>query len=207
MADSEILSPKLRPPILRTLLFKRPVRIFCGECSGYIPSTLPWICGHCSLENHQTRIYSFLYKCQRCKKRPSAIACPHCRTIWCFEKDGDPTHPARSIQLQIPPPIAEDENKKRIQAHQKKQEDTRFRIDETRLTLELKTLEEQLAAIAGDSHLTKLEKDFLRDQARFLGTKQLVAKWTKIYQELFHDDPKSLSDALTFLKCFEADHA
>src|ERR1041385_8201165 len=75
----------------------KPLRLFCDHCDKYIPSDMEWRCGYCNEENRATRLYSFLNKCQKCKRSPKAVVCPHCQKINFLDKERVGTHPARSF--------------------------------------------------------------------------------------------------------------
>jgi len=74
----------------------KPLRLFCAHCGKYVPSDREWFCGYCDRKNERTKLYSFLRKCQHCKRFPKAYICPHsgCEHLNFLDKIEDIRHPA-----------------------------------------------------------------------------------------------------------------
>lgn len=185
--------------ILKTVLFKSPARIFCGECKKYIPSTMPWVCGFCDMEHPDPRVYSFLYKCKRCKKKPEAFTCPHCGTVWCFNRRADSTHPARKITSRASQPSVETPSDTRRREHSQKQEETRLKIEEAKLELQLKTLEERKKRTSPKSPKEQLEAELESALEAKVGGKEFVRKTRERIKKQFCDDAEAREDWLTAL--------
>src|SRR4051812_44939813 len=60
------------------------MKFFCPCCGKFIKSTIPWVCGVCSEENHRTGLSSFLGACEHCKERPRAFQCSWCSGVIYF---------------------------------------------------------------------------------------------------------------------------
>jgi hypothetical protein len=104
-----------------------------------------------------------------------------------------------------PIPASNDEHQRR--EHKKKKEAVQFKIDEAKLLLELKGLEDQIASTKPASKMEGLQTEFDDDAAIFLGVREIGRKWKKHYEELYRDDPEMLEDALLFLKNWQARRA
>jgi hypothetical protein len=186
---------------------KQAERMFCGECKKYIPDTIKWECGYCDTVHEGSNGYSFLHACAHCGKRPAAFSCPHCKTIWCLEKSGSADLPARLFNVGNPLLTLTNDEESRQRELKKKKEVAQWKIEEAKLLLELKDLEEKIAAKKPKSKMEALEMEFDRDAALFLGVREIARKRKKDYEELYRDDPEMLEDALLLLEKWQADRA
>ena len=207
MATRKTLKPRFEPLLLKTALFKQPVHIFCKQCGKSIPSTWEWVCGYCGHEHRNIRVYSFLYKCQQCKRQPRAFVCPHCKALNRFDKDDSGKYPARKIPVvpppakqpppPPPPPPAESDLERRRREHREELEDLGRKIERAKKLAELKTEEERINV---NSKEDLVEEQFLIEFRAGCRVDDVVAKYTTILTVLHKDDADRLEQRLARLR-------
>lgn len=147
---------------------------------------MEWVCGYCDTRNIRTKLFSFLRKCQHCKRPPKAYICPHlgCEKINFLSKENNDRHPARAFK-DIPPPINE------VEVRQKRVQDRTDQKDEKLHELEIAKLDAQLAIFKGTDLFKKLskreefEKEFSEFREEHLGIELFVEEQLKQYEKEF----------------------
>jgi hypothetical protein len=132
---------KFQERLIFSVLLK-PLRMFCNHCDKFIPSDIAWKCGHCDAENLQTKIYSFLNKCRRCKRSPKSFVCPHCNGYVFLDLSNDSSNPARdsNFKLKEPDVTEEEDHRRYIRGLEMQKFELEREIMVTRLNVELSTL-------------------------------------------------------------------
>lgn len=174
-----------------------PKRLFCEECEGYISSTMPWICAYCGAKHEFARLYSFLYKCKHCKRRPSGVECPRCNTVWLFEQNGN----AKGVAKQLPPkvpeaPVLKTETaaEKRKREHDERMADLRFTQEEAEVLAKIRDAEEKQGPKL-PKQFQKLADDLLSGQAAVFGFTVLASALRK-HWDVVHKDNADLREKL-----------
>jgi hypothetical protein len=196
---------KARGRFKRRLLFGlvfKPLRLFCEHCDKYIPSDMEWKCAHCNHENRATRYYSFLNKCQNCKRLPQAVVCPHCEELNFLDKHKIGSHPASQNSALVPPILPPTKEQIREQSRAEKQEDHADRKDDLNREIEIARLNADLAKCKMSAEfgreriaMEKVRKSFSEHEAHVMGIKMVVKEKRSEYAETFKDDPEGLKDA------------
>jgi ribosomal protein L37E len=193
--DRKINPLKARNRFKARLLFGmvlKPLRLFCQRCDKYMPSDIEWRCAHCGYHNEGTRIYSFLNKCQQCKRPPKSVMCPSCKDVNFLDKDRDGSHPAKPILIlkeeardllrPAGPTQEQIDAEKRAKERMQKSEEHADRKTDISREIEIAELDARLAkwktaaeANSGNAILDNLRKDGERHVLHNMGV-QIVAK-------------------------------
>ncbi|HWA85283.1 MAG TPA: zinc ribbon domain-containing protein [Opitutus sp.] len=173
----------------------KPLRLFCEHCDKYVPSDMPWQCSHCNFENDRTRYYSFLNKCQECKRPPKSYVCPHCGTVNFLDKDQDSAHPARkSTRCVLPEPVIDLREEKQRQ-HEDQKQDLVREIEITKLNARLAQLKASPEFQKELNAREKLEKSFSEHDAHVMGVYMIEKEQRAKHAERHKDDPEMLEKA------------
>jgi hypothetical protein len=175
-------------------LRRKPLRLFCEHCGMFIPSDLMWLCGYCNHENVRTKLYSFLYKCQKCKQPPKALVCPHCEKIIFIDGSKDGRHAARKAGAM--PIDTEDEARlRKARLQEERKADLEHEIVVTRLNAELaalkKTLEPPKKKLAHEA----LEENFSEHDAHVMAAHKIAKREKEENKRKYADDPELLARA------------
>ena len=208
--DRKIHPLKARSRFKARLLFGmvlKPLRLFCQHCDKYMPSDMEWRCAHCGHENWATKYYSFLNKCQNCKRPPKSVACPHCGKLNFLDRDGDGSHPAVRIFVPVPqsplvppvppiiPPTTAQVRAVKRENHADRKEAIQQEIEIAKLNADLVRCKESAEFREELKRMAKLIKNFSEHEADVMGVKMVVKKKRSEYAETFKDDPEGLQDA------------
>jgi hypothetical protein len=70
---------------------KRAIKICCPECSKYIRSNTPWVCGVCGVKNLKVDEFPFVNCCgnAECGAEPKTYQCHHCDALIYLTEDED----------------------------------------------------------------------------------------------------------------------
>lgn len=173
----------------------RPLRLFCERCDAYIPSDMVWVCSYCNFENRITQIYSFLNKCQNCKRPPKSYVCPRCTSVNFLDRDSDGSHPAWGAHaLPNAAPTAamveEDPLEKKRREQLEEREDLQHQIEVARLNERLQELKSSTAFKQEVSAMERLEKSFSEHDAHTMGVHIIAKRERALITEQFKDDPE-----------------
>jgi len=180
---------RYRERLVLGLVFQ-PLRLFCDHCDGYVPSDLEWRCSHCHGENRRTTLYSFLNRCQHCKRPPKSYACPQCGKLNFLDKANDGTHPARRLEPPAVPPGVEEEQERKRRAHGHRKEDLEQEIVEAKLNAELERLKAASELSRKRSPAEKLEKSFAEHDGHVLAAHRIARREQALNAERYADDPE-----------------
>jgi len=219
--DRKIHPLKARNRFKARLLFGmvlKPLRLFCEHCDKYLPSDMEWRCAHCGHENLSTRIYSFLNKCQQCKRSPKSVACPQpgCGKLNFLDKDKDGSHPAVKNSAPAIPPLspeqlqAQERTKHRVKKsedHTDRREDISREIEIARLDAELSKWKASAESFKKKSPLDQLKSDFEQRKMHAMGVHEIAANEYALNKETFKDDPEKQEQADTVVKNWAEDKA
>ena len=187
-------------------LVLRPLRLFCDECSKYVPSNMEWRCGYCGHDNIATRIYSFLNKCKNCKREPKAYVCPHCGVTIFLDRDMVGSHPASKISAPVPPalPVSRDEIRLR------RREDRDDAAEQLNHEIVIAKLNGELAKVKSEmtpaSPLDKLEVSFANRKMVTIGVYQIAQREYALNAVLYKDNPSLREQADAVVKQWVEDH-
>ena len=214
--DRKINPLKARSKFKARLLFGmllKPLRLFCQHCDKYMPSDLQWRCAYCKHNNESTKIYSFLNKCQNCKRSPKSVMCPNCKEVNFLDKDRDGSHPAKPVLildeearalLRPGGPTQEQiEAEKRAKERIKKSEEHIDTKLERSRQIEIAELDARLAkwkveaeANSSDAILNKLRKDGERHVIHNMGVQIVAKELTEKYRQVAPEMTKQNEDAI-----------
>jgi hypothetical protein len=112
---------------LPTLVLRWQLWFDCPHCGKSLSTGQPWRCGRCG-HDHQPIVVCFgtiVSWCQKCRKKPLTLKCPHCRGIIDLVNKPDRRHhatlPAITPIISIAPDI--DESDEEIQQKRKRRRD------------------------------------------------------------------------------------
>lgn len=174
-------------------LFFKPLHLFCEACDKHVPSTMHWKCSHCDFINVRTKYYSFLHKCQQCKREARSYACPHCDKINFLDSTKYAGHPARSSSR--PPPLVETVADKQRKFAEKRME-IQQEIEITELNARLAKLKASPEFQKQVSAKEKLELHFSDHDAHTMGVKAIVRERRREAMEKYKNDPEALEDQM-----------
>ncbi len=191
--------------LLKTAVFKEPTHFFCGECEKYIPSTMDWVCGHCDTTHREVRLHSFLYKCKKCKRKPDAVECPHCKTVWKFSKNGKVKHVARMASNATPPPLpSETEIDKKRRLRKEKNEEKEWEIEDAKLEAKLREAKEE-GAPKSSKKLKDIREKIQSQLEGLFGTLKTTSELREKYRQELKHDPELLKQVLEILDNIDRD--
>jgi hypothetical protein len=181
----------------------KPLRLFCEHCDKYLPSDTEWRCDYCGHHNEATKIYSFLNKCEQCKRAPKAVVCPHsdCRKLNFLDRDRDGSHPAKPIlvlkeearallrpagptQEQIDAEKRAKERMRKSEEHADKKTDINREIEIAELDAQLAKWKAAAEANSGNAILSNLRKDGERHVLHNMGVQIVAKELTEKYKQL-----------------------
>jgi hypothetical protein len=178
----------------------KPLRLFCESCGKYVPSDMEWSCGYCNAHNHRTKLYSFLRKCQHCKRVPKLYICPHCERPNFLGKDKDGQHPARHISM---PPRIITEERQRLQRIEelKHQKDTKeHEVEIAKLDAELLKFKQSTEFKQEKTVREKIEENFSEFEANVMGAQMFAKARTEHFEKEYANDPFMLEQSKLMLK-------
>lgn len=134
--------------------------------------------------------FSFLYRCENCKKAPNSYECPKCREPIFLNRQNDGRHPA-IIQLieELEPDAILEERRK---AHQEQKEGLEHEIEITALSKQLAQLKLSPEFRKEVSAKEKIEKDFSEYDSEMMGVRMLERSLRLKYAVEFRGDPDLL---------------
>jgi hypothetical protein len=177
---------RFRERLVFTLgLRRKPIRLFCEHCGKFIPSDMPWVCGYCDCQNERNNRFSFLHKCERCKRPPNSLTCPHCSEAIYFGQNKDGLHPARGI---APVKIDGFEEIESAKKHEKRKTTYIRRIELARLDAEFTSLKKSLTPSKEESEHESLEKDFAKHDARTMAVHRILKREKESNAKRYADD-------------------
>jgi phage FluMu protein Com len=187
-------------------LVLRPVRLFCDHCDKYVPSDMEWRCGHCNETNRRTKFYSFLNKCQECKRPPKSFICPHCGEVNFLDKDESASHPAVMTSVPPPPPPeTKAEIRARIREKRDEQKETMgHKITMAGLNAELVRLEASTEFLKKKSKMEELEKDWSEFKAHRMGVDEIEERVERMLEKTYPNDPDKREKEMLTLKAWKA---
>jgi hypothetical protein len=176
----------------------KPLRLFCESCDTCVPSNMVWCCAYCGAENTKTRLYSFLNKCEHCKRSPKSYACPQCASINYLDEDSDGTMPARSTAKpsEIPTQTVEEElspEEMKHREHEEKKADIAREMELLGLNAKLVQMKESLAA--PKTARERLERSFEEHEAHAMAIHAIAKEQRDKNAERYKDDPEMLEMA------------
>jgi hypothetical protein len=187
--------------ILTFGLRRKPLKLFCEHCGKFIPSDMEWVCGYCNLRNVRTKLYSFLNKCEQCKRVPKSFHCPHCNATMFFDGPRDDRHPARNnVAPPCPPETEEQAKAKKLLERGERKAELEYEIVCAKLDNDLAALLKQREMYKSKTPDQALEEDFLKDDAQFMGVHKIASEKIKMYEKLYADDPELLEMATLSVK-------
>jgi hypothetical protein len=184
---------KARARFVERLVFGialHPLRLFCTHCGKYVPSDMEWVCGYCDHGNTKTNRFSFLSRCEECRRGPKSFVCPHCGTVHCLDKDADTQHPARKPGPAPVPPLDPREGKR--QAHEERKEDLEHKIAIARLNAELAKVKAEVKPSKTMSAREKLEKSFTEHDTHTMAVHEIAKRERQQNAEKYKDAPDLL---------------
>lgn len=177
-------------------MFLKPVRAVCDHCEDVTPSDMQWRCGYCGHDNSGTRLYSFLNKCQKCKREPKSYGCASCSKINFLDDDRDASRPARRPTAKPPltvppppPPPPEDPGIARKKAHDERLTELAREIELAQLALRLAELKASPLLKKEKTNLEQLEESLATDLGHGLGAHAAADKWKEKLATEFKDNP------------------
>jgi hypothetical protein len=201
--------------ILTLGLRRKPLRLFCEHCGKFIPSDLTWFCGYCNNENIHTKIYSFLNKCEECKRAPQSLHCPHCGEPIFFGKSRNDGHPAwHKLPLSPPPPRLPETREqteakmkaKNLENRQERRAELEYEIVCAKLDNELAALKKQGEMIKGGTPEELLERDFLKHDAHFMAVHKIANRKLEAYKKEFAHDSDLLEKGELSVEMWRTKH-
>jgi hypothetical protein len=180
-------------------LRRKPLKMFCEHCGKFIPSDIEWICGYCNMENLRTKSYSFLHKCEQCKRSPKSFHCPHCNRISFFDETHDDRHPARSNHQPVSVPAIVETNEQiraqKILEREERKAELEYKIVCARLDLDLETLEKKREMLKKKSPEQILKDDSTEHDSIFITVHKIAKENLQTYEKEFADDPELMEMA------------
>jgi hypothetical protein len=167
---------------------RKPLKLFCEHCGKFIPSDMPWRCGFCDTENYKTKLYSFLYKCGRCKQPPKSFICPHCEKRLPLAKKSSDQHPARKIQGFVNIDSAADRQAIQVRDRNLRKQELEHDIVMTRLNAELNLLKKQTEPKKEKTPLENLEQSFSEHDAHVMAVHKIVKREKEANAKEFAND-------------------
>jgi hypothetical protein len=174
----------------------KPLRLFCNHCGKYIPSDSEWRCGYCDTENLRTKLYSFLRKCQQCKRPPKAFICPHCKEPNFLDKKRDATHAAWNIRTVVPAVVANAEELRswRKQGREDEKSGLQHEIEIAKLNAELIMVKKSVEFKEKKSIKESLEESLTEFEANTMGARMAAKNRRELYAKEVNNDPDLLRD-------------
>jgi hypothetical protein len=183
-------------------LIFRPLRLFCKDCDKYVPSDMAWRCSYCNRENTRTKLYSFLHKCQQCKRSPKSFACPHCESLNFLDKDDNGSHPARSTAAPCSPTLKVDPRAEKRRAHDEQKEALEQAIVIARLDAELTAVKASTEIGKETSAPERLEKSYSDHDAHVLAAHRIAKRERESNAKKYKDDPEFREMADQSVQCW-----
>lgn len=201
---ARILNVEARGRFKQRLIFGfifKPLRLFCDHCDRYVPSDLVWQCGHCDHTNTWSQFYSFLHKCQKCKRAPRSYGCPHCEKINFLDSTRSGSHPARkppTVHTEVPLPseAAKDSvSERRKREYEERKEEIERAIVLEALNAKLTQLKASSEFRKQKTAREKLEESFNEHSAHVMGARIIAREQRVKNAETYKADPDLLSMA------------
>lgn len=192
---------RFKQRLLLGMIF-RPLRLFCKHCDKYVPSDMVWCCSHCNRENIRTKLYSFLHKCQQCKRAPKSFACPHCENLNFLDKDEEGSHPARGVGAPPAPLVKVDSRIEKRRAHDEQKEALEQEIVIARLDAELAAVKATADTAKERSAPERLEKSFSDHDAHVLAAHRIAKRERESNATKYKDDPEFREMADQSVQCW-----
>lgn len=191
-------------------LRRKPLKMFCEHCGKFIPSDMEWICGYCNMENLRTKSYSFLHKCEQCRRTPKSFHCPHCNRISFFDETHDDRHPARSTHqpVSVPAVIDTDEQirAQKVKEREERKAELEYEIVCAKLDNDLAALLKQRELYKSKTPKELLVEDLERDKAQCMGADEVAEQDIKAYEKLYAGNPDLLEKHMLFVKKWRSKH-
>jgi hypothetical protein len=192
--------PHFKSRMFLTLgLRRKPIQLSCEHCGKLTASDMEWVCGFCDVENHRTKLYSFLFKCEQCKQPPKCLQCPHCKTVMFFGKSRDTRHTARKTQSPTSPETEEQIQAKRAREREDSKAQVEHEITLTRLNAELtklkKSIEDTMESGKKKTPHESLEESFTEHDAQVMAAYKIAKREKEANQKKYADDPELLEMA------------
>jgi hypothetical protein len=178
------------------------LHVSCGnpECQKTVPSDMKWHCGYCEHPNRRTGLYSFLNKCQDCKKEPKSFLCPYCQDINFLDRDRSASNPARLfVEVKKGPPKApvpqEHPRAKKRRAHADLIEDIDQEIAVEKRKAELAQIKSATEPKTAKTAREKLKETVKARLGQRTDLAAIIKELRKEEAERCAGDPEGLQDA------------
>ena len=182
-------------------LRRKPLKLFCEHCGKFIPSDMEWVCGYCNLRNVRTKLYSFLNKCEQCKRVPKSFHCPHCDAAMFFDGPHDDRHPARN-NVAPPRPLETEEQAKikKLLEQKERKADLEYEIVCARLDNDLAALLKEREKYKSKTPKEAMQEDLEQDKAKCISADEVAEEDIRTYEKLYVGNPDLLEKHQLFVK-------